>query len=133
MFSKQQIEYRSAGAKLTGVNAKISEKKAGSLVYSINDNATVQGIRDKIVTREVDLAKLSQKYTDKYPSVIAVRQTLVTLRQNLKYEVGVVVASKVASLNPTQSILMIQQTKGPKKQSIPILFSSTRIKTYKER
>lgn len=117
-ISEQQVDYQSADAELATVNAKINEQKAGSLAYNINDNKTVQDIRDQIVAKEVEIVKLRQQYTDKHPSVIAARQALAALQQNLKQEVGAVVASEATSLNPTQSALMTQQAQASAKKAV---------------
>lgn len=105
-ISKMEVQARSGQAQLDTANAKLGEMKAGSLTYDINDNATVQGIRNQIVAKQVELVGLQQKYTDNHPQVIAARQQLEKLQNSLSNEVDAVVSSNAASLNPAQAEIL---------------------------
>lgn len=117
-FSKQEVDYQSADAELASLKEKIGEQEQGALAYNINDNDVVTKIRNEIVTKEVALVELRQKYTDKHPEVIAAKESLAKLRQSLQDEVGAIVASKAATLNPTQAELMMKAAQASAKRAV---------------
>ncbi|WP_040637675.1 GumC family protein [Mitsuokella sp. oral taxon 131] len=117
-FSKQEVDYQSADAELASLKEKIGEQEQGALAYNINDNDVVTKIRNEIVTKEVALVELRQKYTDKHPEVIAAKESLAKLRQSLQDEVGAIVASKAATLNPTQAELMTKAAQASAKRAV---------------
>ena len=117
-FSKQEVAYQSADAELASLKEKIGEQEQGALAYNINDNDVVTKIRNEIVTKEVALVELRQKYTDKHPEVIAAKESLAKLRQSLQDEVGAIVASKAATLNPTQAELMTKAAQASAKRAV---------------
>lgn len=104
-----QSQQKAAQAQYEVATNKLGEQKAGAKAYNINDNSTVQGIRSKIVAKQVDLVGLRQKYTDSHPSVIAAQQQLNQLQADLANEVSAVVDSNAASLNTAQMELVKNQ------------------------
>lgn len=104
-----QSQQKAAQAQYDVATSKLGEQKAGAKAYNINDNSTVQGIRSKIVAKQVDLVGLRQKYTDSHPSVIAAQQQLNQLQADLANEVSAVVDSNAASLNTAQMELVKNQ------------------------
>lgn len=104
-----QSQQKAAQAQYEVATNKLGEQKAGAKAYNINDNSTVQGIRSKIVAKQVDLVGLRQKYTDSHPSVIAAQQQLNQLQDDLANEVSAVVDSNAASLNTAQMELVKNQ------------------------
>lgn len=111
-ISKMEVQAQSGQAQLDTANAKLSEMKAGSQSYNINDNATVQGIRNQIVAKQVELVGLRQRYTEKNPQVIAAREQLVKLQGSLTNEVNAVVSSNATTLNPAQAELLKTQAQA---------------------
>lgn len=111
-ISKMEVQAQSGQAQLDTANAKLSEMKAGSQSYNINDNATVQGIRNQIVAKQVELVGLRQRYTEKNPQVIAAREQLVKLQSSLTNEVNAVVSSNATTLNPAQAELLKTQAQA---------------------
>lgn len=101
-LSNMQVQNQSSQAQLDAVNAQLSNVKARSLSFQINDNGAVQALRKQIVDQEVNLVDLKQHYTDENPTVIDAQAHLNELRQQLTSEVNTVVASDVSTVNPTQ-------------------------------
>ena len=111
-ISKMEVQAQSGQAQLDTANAKLNEMKAGSQSYNINDNATVQGIRNQIVAKQVELVGLRQRYTENNPQVIAAREQLGKLQSSLTNEVNAVVSSNATSLNPAQAELLKTQAQA---------------------
>lgn len=104
-----QSQQKSAQAQYDVATDKLGQQKASSKAYNINDNGNVQSIRGQIVAKEVDLAGLRQRYTERHPSVVAAEQQLSQLQRQLANEVSAVVDSSAASLNPAQMELLKNQ------------------------
>lgn len=111
-ISKMEVQAQSGQAQLDTANAKLTEMKAGSQSYNINDNATVQGIRNQIVAKQVELVGLRQRYTENNPQVIAAREQLGKLQSSLTNEVNDVVSSNATTLNPAQAELLKTQAQA---------------------
>lgn len=111
-ISKMEVQAQSGQAQLDTANAKLNEMKAGSQSYNINDNATVQGIRNQIVAKQVELVGLRQRYTENNPQVIAAREQLGKLQSSLTNEVNDVVSSNATTLNPAQAELLKTQAQA---------------------
>lgn len=111
-ISKMEVQAKSGQAQLDTANSKLSEMKVGSQNYNINDNTTVQGIRNQIVAKQVELVGLRQKYTENHPEVIAAREQLAKLQSSLTNEVNAVVSSNATSLNPAQAELLKAQAQA---------------------
>ena len=104
-----QSQQKSAQAQYDVATDKLGQQKASSKAYNINDNGNVQSIRGQIVAKEVDLAGLRQRYTERHPSVVVAEQQLSQLQRQLANEVSAVVDSSAASLNPAQMELLKNQ------------------------
>lgn len=111
-ISKMEVQAQSGQAQLDTANAKLTEMKVGSQSYNINDNTTVQGIRNQIVAKQVELVGLRQKLTENHPDVIAARDQLAKLQSSLTNEVNAVVSSNATSLNPAQAELLKAQAQA---------------------
>lgn len=108
-ISDMEVQEKSAQAQYDTATSKLGEQKNGAKAYNINDNSTVQSIRNQIVSKEVELTGLRQKYTDNHPAVISVQQQLNELQQSLSQEVSAIVDSNAVTLNPVQSELFKNQ------------------------
>lgn len=104
-----QSQQKAAQAQYDVATNKLGQQKSSSKAYNINDNGTVQSIRGQIVSKEVELVGLRQKYTDNNPTVIAAQQQLNQLQSDLASEVSAVVDSNAASLNSAQMELLKNQ------------------------
>lgn len=116
-ISELQVDQKSSQAQYDVATQKIAEQKAGARDYNINDNATVQDIRSQIVTREVELVGLRQKYTERHPDVIATKNQIKQLQESLTSEVSAIVNSNVASINSVQMSLLTDQAQAEAKLS----------------
>lgn len=108
-ITDMEVRQKSAQAQYDAATSKLGEQKAGAKAYNINDNSTVQSIRSQIVTKEVELVGLEQRYTDNHPSVITAREQLNELQNSLSEEVNAAVDSNAATLNPAQAELLKSQ------------------------
>ncbi len=108
----KQVELKSAQAKYDVTTQQLNGQKGKAVYYQIGDQGTVASIRSEIVSAEVALAGLKQKYTEKHPDVIAKRDQLAKLRSALSSEIHAIVNSDAASLNETQSKLLTNQVEA---------------------
>ena len=108
-ISDMQVQQKSAQAQYDVATQKLGEQKSGAKGYNINDNRTVQDIRSQIVTQEVELAGLRQKYTSNHPDVVAAQNKLNQLSQALTDEVSAIVNSNAASINTAQMSIVTNQ------------------------
>ena len=108
-ISDMQVQQKSAQAQYDVASQKLGEQKSGASNFNINDNSTVQSIRAQIVSKEVELVGLRQKYTDNHPAVEGAQKQLSQLNQALANEVSAVVNSNAASMNTAQMELVKNQ------------------------
>ena len=94
-----QAELATASQQLADLNMK-------SQTYQINDNDTVQNLRQQIANKEVALVALHAKYTEEHPDVKNGKRELAQLRSNLAKEVNAIVRSETASMSPQQAALI---------------------------
>ena len=93
-------------AELAVSSQQLSNLNEGSLNYKINDNSTVQDMRQQIANREVALVSLRSKYTEDHPDIVRAKAELSKMQSNLSREVNAIVASKTAAMSPQQSALI---------------------------
>ena len=108
-IGNMEVQMRANHAKLDSVTAKLGDMQASSLNFNINDNSNVQSLRNQIVSKQVSLVALTQKYTESHPAVIAARKELSKLQQSLTEEVNAVVGSRYTSLSPAQAALVQEE------------------------
>lgn len=108
-ISEMEVQQKSAQASYDTATAKLGEQKAGAKNYHVNDNSTVQNIRAQIVSAQVDLVSLREKYTEEHPSVIEAKKKLASLNQALVNEVNAAVDSSAATLNTAYAELLKNQ------------------------
>ena len=108
-ISDAMVEGKSAQAEYDTATAKMSEQKWGSLNYHINDNATVQAIRQSIVEKQVELAGYQQMFTEEHPQVKQAKSQLADLNQVLVNEVNAIVNSNAATINSAHAALLQSQ------------------------
>lgn len=95
----KQAELDTTSKQLSSLNIK-SEK------YQINDNETVQKLRQEIVNKEVNLVTLHTRYTDEHPEIQNARRELQQLQNNLSREVTAIINSETAAMSPQQAALI---------------------------
>ena len=100
------VQQQAAAARIDAASSELGKQNANLSTFNIADNSIVAGLREKIVTQEVEIVQLEQKYTDNHPELIKAKEQLAALRNSLSREVADAVASGTASMNPTQSNLV---------------------------
>lgn len=108
-ISEMEVQQKSAQATYDTATAKLGKQKAGAKNYHINDNTTVQSIRSQIVSKQVELVGLREKYTEEHPSVKSAEKELAKLNNALVNEVNSAVDSSAASLNTAYAELLKNQ------------------------
>lgn len=108
-ISEMEVQQKSAQATYDTATAKLGEQKSGAKTYHINDNSTVQSIRSQIVSKQVELVGLREKYTNEHPSVKSAEKELAKLNNALVNEVNSAVDSSAASLNTAYAELLKNQ------------------------
>ena len=108
-LSDMQVQQKANQAKLATVDAKLGDIRSSSQNYNINDNEIVKGLRNQIVSAQIELLNLHERYTEEHPAVISAKEKLNKLNQSLTDEVNTMVASKYTTLNPTQASLISEQ------------------------
>jgi len=108
-LGNMQVQQKATQAQLAAVSAKLGDIRSSSQNYNINDNETVKGLRNQIVSAQLELLNLRERYTEEHPAVISVKEKIIKLNQTLTNEVNTMVASKYTTLNPTQADLVKDQ------------------------
>lgn len=108
-IAEMRVQKDASEAQLAVANAKLEEQNIKSSSYKISDYPTVEQARDLIVAKEVELAGLQQKYTEKHPNVQKAEKELAELNAALEREVEASVKSGAATLNPAQTDLLKTQ------------------------
>ena len=108
-LGNMQVQQKASQAKLAAVSAKLGDIRSSSQNYNINDNEIVKGLRNQIVSAQLELLNLRERYTEEHPAVISVKEKITEINQNLTNEVNTMVASKYTTLNPTQADLVKDQ------------------------
>ena len=108
-LGNMQVQQKATQAQLAAVSAKLGDIRSSSQNYNINDNEIVKGLRNQIVGAQLELLNLREHYTEEHPEVIAVKEKITKLNQNLTNEVNTMVASKYTTLNQTQADLVKDQ------------------------
>lgn len=106
-ITQANVAQKKAEAEYSSASQKLGEEKAKSLAYQINDNTTVQSLRQQIASAEVGLVGLKQKYTEKHPDVLQAEENLATLRKLLSEEVQAVVLSDSMMTGTSSALLSI--------------------------
>lgn len=108
-ISEMEVQQKAAQAQYDTATAKLGQQKAGAKNYHINDNSTVQSIRAQIVSKQVELVGLREKFTEDHPVVIQAKSQLNALNQSLIKEVNDAVDSSAATLNAAYAELLKNQ------------------------
>lgn len=101
-----QVENDANEVKLKGINEQLGRQNAALTQYNVADNPEIQQIRSAIITKQLALLELEQRFTDKNPSVILAKKEIDKLNDKLHEEVGQSVEAGTSSLNPIQAGLL---------------------------
>ena len=77
--------------------------------YSMTDNAGVQKIRNLLIDKEAELAKMRTMYTENHPNVVQAKTELKELNGKLQSEVQSAVRSKAIAVSDNQEALQLSR------------------------
>lgn len=101
-----KVQNETNQAKLEGINDQLRKQNAAITTYNLADNQSIQKIRNAMIEKQIVLVDLGQRFTDKHPNVILVKQEIEALNAKLKEEVANSVAAGTNTLNPIHSNLL---------------------------
>lgn len=102
-----QVKYMASQASFRSASTQLGEQNSDAIRYSMTDNAGVQKVRNLIIDKEAELAKLRTVYTEKHPSVVQAKTELEALNGKLQSEVRSAVYSKGTAISDTQAELQL--------------------------
>ncbi|MEI6285438.1 MAG: Wzz/FepE/Etk N-terminal domain-containing protein [Bacillota bacterium] len=85
---------------LAHINAEIAKQNIAMETYKVTQNPVIEQIRGQIITKELQLVDLRQKFTDEQPDVINTQQTIEQLKFKLDEELTKSIASETTAMNP---------------------------------
>ena len=102
-----QVKRMASQASFSSASTQLGEQNSDAIRYSMTDNAGVQKVRNLIIDKEAEIAKLRTVYTDKHPSVVQAKTELEALNSKLQSEVSSAVYSKGTAISDTQAELQL--------------------------
>ena len=96
ILAENEVATATARGRLANVRSQLGSAHADFLA----DSPLIQQLKSKIAEREVELAGLLQKYTEKYPQVLATRAAIAESKEKLSIEVARIVSSRAPGTNP---------------------------------
>lgn len=108
-LAEQRVQNQSNQVKLREIEGQLAKQNASIRAYKLADNETIQKMRNSIISKEMALVELRQRYTDKHPSVVLAQKEIEELNQKLKQEVANAVQAGTTSLNPIHAALLGQK------------------------
>lgn len=106
MYSQLKVKEDSANAQLQSATNQLGKQNSALKEFNVADNPTIQKIRDNIVSKQVELVGLQQRYQDKHPDIIAKQQEIAEFNTQLKQEVSNYVNAGTVTMNPVQAGLI---------------------------
>lgn len=106
MYSQLKVKEDSANAQLQSATNQLGKQNSALKEFNVADNPTIQKIRDNIVSKQVELVGLQQRYQDKHPDIIAKQQEIAELNTQLGNEVSNYVDAGTVTMNPVQAGLI---------------------------
>lgn len=106
-----KVNNDSASAHLQEVNQQLEKQNVSLREYNITDNESIQKIKDSIITKEIQLLELEQRYTEKHPDVITLKKEIDEMQLKLGNEISNSIASGTNTLNPIHAGLLADKVK----------------------
>ena len=106
MYSQLKVKEDSANAQLQSATSQLGKQNSALKEFNVADNPTIQKIRDNIVSKQVEVVGLQQRYQDKHPDIIAKQQEIAELNMQLGREVSNYVDAGTVTMNPVQAGLI---------------------------
>jgi succinoglycan biosynthesis transport protein ExoP len=101
-----QVQNEADQAKLQGVNSQLAKQNIALAQYGLSDNPEIEQLRSTIVTKQIALIGLQQKYTDKHPNVILAQKEIDELNSKMQAQVDNSIQAGTNTLNPVQGGLL---------------------------
>lgn len=108
-LSEQKVLNQGNAAKIAGSDEQLALQNASMRSYQVSDDAVITDIRKKIVTKQLELIELQQRFTEKHPDVIAANNEIDSLTQRLREEVNRTVSAGTTTMNPLHSALLVKK------------------------
>ena len=102
-----QVKRMAGQASFKSASTQLGEQDSDAVKYSMTDNASVQKIRNLIIDKEADLARLRTIYTEKHPNVVQAKTELDELNSKLQSEVRNAVNSTAIAVSENQAALQL--------------------------
>ena len=102
-----QVKRMAGQASFQSAVTQLGEQDSDAVKYSMTDNASVQKIRNLIIDKEADLARLRTIYTEKHPNVVQAKTELDELNGKLQSEVRNAVNSTAIAVSENQAALQL--------------------------
>ena len=106
VLSELAANTQSSQAYLANVNQQLNKQNFALKEFQVTDNGSIQKIRDSIIEKQMSLIEHEQRYTDKHPTVILLKQEIEELNKKLKQEVDQSVDAGTNTLNPIHAGLL---------------------------
>ena len=104
-----QVQRMAGQASFQSASKQLGEQDADAVRYSMTDNAGVQKIRNLLIDKEAELAKMRTMYTENHPNVVQAKTELKELNGKLQSEVQSAVRSKAIAVSDNQEALQLSR------------------------
>lgn len=108
-LAEQRVQDQAAQVKMQGIDEQLQKQNAAISKYNLADNGAIQQLRGAIISKQMALIDLEQRYTDKHPSVILAKTEIDELNAKLKNEVNTAISAGTTTLNATHAGLLAQK------------------------
>lgn len=93
-------------ARLKNIVKQLDKQNFALQEFKITDNESIQKIKDNIIAKQIGLIEQEQRYTDKHPNVIVLKEEIAGLNQKLSQEINQSVSAGTNTLNPVHAGLL---------------------------
>lgn len=93
-------------ARLQNIVKQLEKQNVALQEFKITDNESIQKIKDNIIAKQIGLIEQEQRYTDKHPNVIVLKEEIAGLNQKLSQEINQSVSAGTNTLNPVHAGLL---------------------------
>lgn len=105
-LAQLRVQNEADQVKLQGDNDQLAKQNIALSQYGLSDNPEIEQLRSTIVTKQITLIGLQQKYTDKHPDVILAQKEIDELNSKLQNLVDNSIEAGTNTLNPIHAALM---------------------------
>ncbi|MBP2654432.1 MAG: exopolysaccharide biosynthesis-like protein [Firmicutes bacterium] len=95
--------------KLSSIEQELAKQEQAINNFQITDNQSLEQIRTTIISKELELLDLKQKYKENHPLIKQKKRYIEELNDKMRQETGQAVAARTATLNPVQAEILKQK------------------------